>query len=206
MANYSLAVNDPGPAGLVYPETNTADGVILHSAEGRWSAAYKPTDTMAQGPVSWHFTVYTDGKVAQHYPLTASCWHAGSGTQNRRLIGVEHEGRAGEPLTAPQLASSVALVQWLRGERRWPSITRGVTVFEHRDVNKMTECPSGRIPWDKYVTPIVSEVLPDAGINDVSAFWQAVVSPASRPDVDVDPIPPSRPGWRAFRVEIKNAG
>ena len=191
----------PGPADHAYLENNTCEGVILHSAGGNWSDVYSPTDTMNQREVSWHFTVYRDGRVQQHYSIAVSCWHAGSGKQNRRLIGVEHEGTG--PLTAAQLASSQALVRWLREQCQWPTLRRGVTMFEHRDVNSGTECPSGRIPWHAYESPIVSEVFPEADMDDVSAFWQAVISPSSRPDVDVDAIAPSRPGWHAFRVEIK---
>lgn len=197
----SPCVQMPGPVAHVYPEENAREGAILHSAAGRWRPDYSPTDTMIERGVSWHFSVYEDGRVEQHYPITASCWHAGSGKQNRRLIGIEHEGTG--PLTPDQLEASKRLVEWLRVTCGWASSRRGVTLFEHRDVNAGTECPSGRIPWAEYESPLVSEVLPEPDIEDVAAFWQAVVNPASRPDVDVDAIPASRPGWRAFRVEIK---
>lgn len=193
----SPCIQMPGPPEKVYPEQNTCEGVILHSAEG-----YRPglESQLRDAQVSWHFTVYQDGTVEQHYPVTASCWHAGSAKQNRRLIGVEHEGVAGEPLTEAQADASVRLVGWLASNCGWAVLMRGVNLFEHREVNPQTQCPSGRIPWERYTA---SPDLPAPTIEDVAAFWQAVANPATRPDVDVDPIPPSRPGWRAFRVEIK---
>lgn len=200
---YPLVEQQPGPDGNVWPEQNACEGVIMHSAEGDWSAGSSPTDTMVQRGVSWHFTIFKDGAVEQHYPLSASCWHAGSRKQNARLIGIEHEGRTGEPLTEAQVTAGVALLRWLSVTCQWPALRRSVTLYEHREVNPGTTCPNGRIPWARYETPLVSEVLPEPDLEDVAAFWQAVVNPASRPDVDVDAIPATRPGWRAFRVEIK---
>lgn len=164
-----FAIQKPGPANKVWPDVNTVEGVICHSAEGYeaglWAQLYGPA-------VSWHFTVLKDGRIFQHYPLTASTWHAGSHGQNARLIGIEHEGVAGEPLTPVQLASSVGLVRWLAGVAQWGRLERGKNLFEHHEVNPSTNCPSGRIPWDKYTmeVPLQKVVNKDAfeAINEVN--------------------------------------
>lgn len=146
---YFGCIQMPGPAGKVYPEDNLVEGVVLHDADGYRTGLEAQ---MLGAEVSWHFTIYKDGKVEQMYPLTASCWHAGSKEANNRLIGVEHEGRAGEALTEAQVVASVALVDWIAQTAGWPDRARGVRLFEHREVYPGTVCPSGRIPWARYVT------------------------------------------------------
>ena len=199
-------VQMPGPPEKVYPEQNACEGVILHSAEG-YRAGLE--SQLATAEVSWHFTIYQDGAVEQHYPISASCWHAGSGAQNRRLVGVEHEGVVGQPLTDVQAAASVALVRWLAQECGWAGLTRGVTLYEHREVNTATNCPSGRIPWGRYTAAPAPEALPggeflpEADIQDVARFWAAVAGGNVSPDVEIVPLPAKRPGWAAWRVEVK---
>lgn len=126
--------------------TNSAEGVILHSMEGPYSAAI--TVLMGNSQASWHFSVLKDGRVIQHYPTTDACWHAGGPVANNKFIGIEHEGRKGEPLTPEQLASSVGLVRWIAQEEGWV-MARHSTMFEHNEVYN-TACPSGRIPWEAY--------------------------------------------------------
>lgn len=206
---YPDAVQMPGPTASVYPDENACEGLICHSAEGDWSAAYKPTDTMIQRGVSWPFSIFKSGAVQQHFPISASCWHAGSAAQNRRLVGIEHEGKIGEPLTEAQTVASVALVRWIAQQAGWPDLARGVRLFEHREVNPATNCPSGRIPWGRYTAAPAPETLPggeflpEADINDVARFWAAVAGGNVSPDVEIEPLPAKRPGWAAWRVEVK---
>ena len=154
MSVYPAALWRPGPPELAWPEPNRRLGAILHSAEGHWSPAYTPVDTMRERVVSWPFTVMQDGRVEQHYDTAVSCWHAGNREANGRLIGIEHEGVTGEPLTPAQTAASVALVRWLAQECGWrPERASGPaqTLWEHHEVTPTTDCPSGRIPWERYV-------------------------------------------------------
>lgn len=149
---YPAATRIPGPVANVYPDANRVAGLINHSSEGHWSNVYGPIDTMIQRGVSWPFSVFRDGHVEQHYPLNASCWHAGSRGWNVRVVGVEHEGVNGEPLTAAQLVASVTLSRWVAKQGGWPmdriaGPTR--TLWEHREVAQ-TDCPNGRIPWGYY--------------------------------------------------------
>ena len=153
MSWYPAAVRHPGPASKVWPEPNQHVGVICHSVEGYIAAALNELDDGNQ-PLSWHFTIDKQGTVYQHYDLSASCWHAGSHAQNNLLIGIEHEGVKGEPLTEMQAAASVALVRWIASECGW-AMSRAPasrTLWEHREVPASnTTCPNDRIPWSRYM-------------------------------------------------------
>jgi N-acetyl-anhydromuramyl-L-alanine amidase AmpD len=127
-----------------------SDGVVLHSAEG-YEAGMQ--SVLANHPEnSWHFSIYKDGLVEQHYRADQYCWHAKGG--NAHLIGVEHEGVVGEPLTKLQRAASVALVRWLVAEKWIPGYDRSgqaQALWEHNEVKgSSTACPSDRIPWAAY--------------------------------------------------------
>jgi N-acetyl-anhydromuramyl-L-alanine amidase AmpD len=104
---------------------------------------------------SWHFSVLRDGRVLQHFDSLAVAWHCGSRAWNARTIGIEHEGGyhpEDEPLTPPQLASSVALVRWLAAQHGF-ALRRRDGLWEHREVapaSDPTACPGGRIPWQQY--------------------------------------------------------
>ena len=201
---YPGAVQQPGPAHKVYTEANRVEGGILHSAEG-YRAGLQSQLLTAE--VSWHFTIYQDGKVEQHYPLDASCWHAGSKASNLRLIGVEHEGRAGEPLTESQVAASVALVDWLARTAVWPDRARGVRLYEHREVNPATVCPSGRIPWGRYVStaPLPGgEFLPEpVEMRDLGQIATDLVYGVKNGRVELITHGPSpaRAGWTRLVVD-----
>jgi N-acetyl-anhydromuramyl-L-alanine amidase AmpD len=144
MPLYPLAISHPGSPSKTYPSVNARLGAICHSAEGSLAALLNGIDN---GPFSWHFSVAKDGRVFQHYPLESHCWHAGSRDGNRETIGIEHEGVAGEPLTEPQIAASVALCRWLRDVCNWQTLEG--RLFEHNKFSA-TACPSNRIPWDRY--------------------------------------------------------
>jgi N-acetyl-anhydromuramyl-L-alanine amidase AmpD len=145
---YPAAEQYFAPSWKINGVINRSEGVVLHSMEGSYSGAL--TVLMSNSQASWHFSVLKDGRVIQHYPTTAACWHAGGPVSNNKFIGIEHEGRVGEALTPEQLASSVGLVRWIAQEEGW-QMARHVTMFEHNEVYN-TACPSGRIPWEAYVT------------------------------------------------------
>lgn len=157
MTAFPGAVDMPGPANKVWPDVNGDVGVICHSSAGTVAADLAELADV-NNPRSWHYTVAQDGTVYEHYPLTASCWHAGSHQWNARLIGIEHEGGAepnvSEPLTPAQLASSTRLVAWIAQQLGWQPSRQPATrtLYEHNEVYP-TACPSGRIPWEAYMPP-----------------------------------------------------
>lgn len=155
---YPNAIYVPGaPSKVGYGDgkANAVRGVICHSEEGFDNYGREEVQDPAIA-LSWHFTVRQDGVVEQHYALNAVCWHGGNEPINESFVGVEHEGVTGQPLTAPQLAASVALVRWIAEQGGWAP-QRHVTLFEHNEVVQAyspnagpTSCPNGRIPWDAY--------------------------------------------------------
>lgn len=150
--NYPSAIQRPGPVDKVWPDVNQRLGVICHSMEGYEAGAWSQLDGPAEA--SWHFSVMQDGRVFQHYPLEASPWHAGTHPQNARLIGVEHEGVKGQPLTPAQVIASVGLVNWIGVQCGWTPSRDAVrkTLWEHREVpGSSTTCPNGRIDWTRYM-------------------------------------------------------
>lgn len=149
MNRYPGATWRPGPDWKTWGQTNAGAGVLLHSMEGYETGAWSVLDGMSQA--SWHFSVMRDGRVFQHYDLNEGCWHAGGKASNERFIGIEHEGRKGEPLTDAQRGASVALVRWIAAEKGWV-MQRGTTLLEHREApGAATTCPNGRIPWEAYM-------------------------------------------------------
>ena len=111
-----------------WPGENEPAAVVLHIMAGY---AHTARDWATAGHVgaSWHFTVARDGSAMQHLELSDAGWHAGIPTDaptppwtlwrgpgqnvNRYTIGIEHEGFPGQPFTAAQTATSIALCRWL---------------------------------------------------------------------------------------------
>lgn len=158
-------VKRPGPAskqgypGIPSRTLAQIEGEVKHSAEGSLAATFAVLDNERR-IASWHFTLAQNGLVYQHYPLEAITWHAGLPGDRRQdtslignltLIGEEHEGVVGEPLTHAQLASSIRLSEDVRrlslGAN--PPLLRK-NLFEHNWLSA-TNCPSGRIPWEKII-------------------------------------------------------
>lgn len=152
---YPGATWRPGPAnkqGYSDGNRNRIEGIVLHSMDGFYATG--GINILDNGPTSWHFSITSDGKVFQHYELEAVCWHAGDANQNRRLIGIEHEGVHSfrlDPITEAQIQASVALCQWIANiPQAWP-IVRGQTIYEHRDLGT-SECPGERFTpvWSRW--------------------------------------------------------
>lgn len=158
---YPRAIWRPGPAekaGYFWPLGYSAPkrGEVKHSAEGYWPGLDSVLFDLNRRS-SWHFTIGYD-RVEQHYDVDVNCWHGGDigddgGVRaNIDTVGVEHLGRAGQPLTPYQVDETVRLSQWLVQTRGFTSAQRGSgpgwRLDEHNEVSDAyTSCPSGRIPW-----------------------------------------------------------
>jgi hypothetical protein len=144
----------PGNPEHVNGGINTLRGLVAHSAEGY---AEHLLDLAVNGPLSWHMSNLKDGRLIQHFPFGAQTWHATA--FNPSFVGIEHEGVAGEPLTALQITNLVLVAREIAAWRGYTRIDRltgmdDPTAFllaEHRQVvlfgGSATACPSGRIPW-----------------------------------------------------------
>lgn len=171
---YPDAVYTPGPEWkqgydffVGYANQNGGMGVVIHSAEGNMAGL----GGVLHGPrqASWHLTFPKFGVPIQHYSLNAITWHCGrygdDGGQvagNGCLLGIECEGKAGEPLTKNQVARLTAFLEWYwkakgLGEPSRPLTeqtfpTRSIPLilddelWEHNQISA-TDCPSDRIPW-----------------------------------------------------------
>lgn len=161
-----FAVRRDGPAQKLGAGGQVAAakrGEVKHSAEGYWDGLHGVLDDLGTSS-SWHFTV-GDERIEQHYPLDANCWHAndtdpdGLVRSNFALVGVEHIGVAGEPLTPSQIDFTVQLTRWMAPQfgrtnfGRYPHQLGLWTMAEHNEVgNDPTACPSDRIPWEVIMT------------------------------------------------------
>jgi len=153
----------PGPAGKAgYPQgySGPKRGDVKHSAEGGWGGLYSVLDSPTRR-ASWQFTVAYD-RIEQHYGWSVNCWHAGDvdgdgGVRaNIDLVGIEHLGVAGEPLTLDQIDMTTRLTAWLAEQNgyqnfgRYPQQSHVWSLAEHNQVSDVpTACPSGRIPWSE---------------------------------------------------------
>lgn len=164
----------PGPAqkqgypGVTRRDLYAIEGEIKHSMEGSLASAFGELDR-ATRQASWTFSVAKDGKVYQHYPLESITWHGGGINANRRFIGIEHEGKVGEPLTEPQYQATLKLSRAIR--EACPNVggkppARRVNLFEHREMTEFgsaaTSCPSNRIPWAR----LIADLSPVAAKED----------------------------------------
>lgn len=214
---YPSATVFAGPSQKAYAGTNPALGVVCHSAVG-YKAGLHQELTKTTTRKAWHFSVFQDGTVEQHYPLTAVLAHsadwggdADGANGNGALIGIEHEGGfnpANEPLTPAQKEASVKLVQWIAAQRGWvPSRAAPKTLWEHNEISDTgTACPSARIPWAAYVqqiplptpTPPLSRPLT---VLDVAQLYTHFVQPAMAPGVRTKPLPPTATR-RRYELEL----
>ena len=176
-----FAIRRPGPAWKTgYPgaSSRTAsqiEGEVKHSMEGGIDYALRYMDGLVDvnRRASWHFSiakVSKIGEVYQHYPLESITWHCGvlgdfdslsAAIGNLVLVGIEHEGAAGEPLTEAQIQATLRISQQLR--LLCPKVAsagpvRRVTLWEHRELSQ-TSCPSDRIPWDRIVAGLKEDDL-----------------------------------------------
>ena len=157
---FDWAERMPGPANKVWPDTNSNEAVVFHSAVGSLQGVinvvfrpFNPGDETTKRSVTG--VVGYDGGFVQFYPVTASPWANGSYEFNQRYLGFEFEGGAdtpetvSEPLTTAQVDAAVHILRDLAG---WKNVSptyweRPWTLKEHREL-VATSCPSGRIPWD----------------------------------------------------------
>lgn len=140
---------------------NRIQGVVYHSAEG-YATALLNSVVDVNRRASWHFSNMKDGRLWQHYPVTAQCWTSGAGFPNNSFVTVENEGVVGQPLAPAQVANLIMLTREISAFGRRSQVHRIVPgelvapagvflLVEHNECTRWgafaTACPSGRIPW-----------------------------------------------------------
>lgn len=153
----------PGPPNKVYPHANTGLGIVCHSMEGWWAGSVREL-LKPERQASWMFSNCQDGRMFQHYPVTASCWASGNRLANTTLWSVESEGMAGTPLNAAQVANMLRLTRdWeAHTGRKATRELAGKSLHEHCEVALWempnagpTACPSHR--YDGFFTALGQE-------------------------------------------------
>ena len=187
---YSGAERDPGPVNKVYPGVNPGDWYVCHSFEG--NPATYPVLYDPDAPKSWHFTQWPDGRLQQHYPITARCFASGNQWINERAIATELVGVAGDPITAAAINAQMGLfraIQDYSGRtivRRSPPFTTGpadravVLLANHHEVATIaspnhgsTACPSGR--WDAVLSAMEGNTVPPSNALTADALNDAII-------------------------------
>jgi N-acetyl-anhydromuramyl-L-alanine amidase AmpD len=125
--------------------------VIVHVAQGSYSGTiswfkYGPSN------VSAHYVVARDGRVAQCVRNEDIAWHAGKWRYNRKSIGIEHAGYAGNPntWTTRMYRSSAKLSAYLSRRFNIPVDRRHF--IGHRQMPGVNRtCPGRYFDWDRYL-------------------------------------------------------
>ena len=164
-----------GPEAKVYSGVNAREGLVLHSMEG-WLAGsfaelWKPSRS-----ASWTFSLGLDGRLYQHYPVTASTWASGNNVANTRYNALELEGLYTMPINADQLATLTRLCAELGFARD--------QLYEHRQVWDMAEPNAGptACPSERYA-PFYAALEGDDGMTDndiLAVFGSTEADPAER--------------------------
>lgn len=117
MARYPAAVWMPSP-NVGGPIGAVRLGVI-HLMAGSLTG----TDNWFATPaaqVSAHFGVGRDGAVHQYVDTSRTAW--AEAAFNDVAISIEHEGVAGDALTAEQIAADINLIRWIHDEHNIPIV------------------------------------------------------------------------------------
>jgi hypothetical protein len=126
------------------------DRVILHIAQGSYSGTiswFKNPDSN----VSAHYVVGEKRRVAQCVRNEDIAWHAGNWKYNRKSIGIEHSGFAGNPRAFKgKYETSARLSAYLARRYNIPVDRRHFVL--HRNVPGVTKtCPGRHFDYDKYL-------------------------------------------------------
>ena len=96
------------------------DRVVIHSTEGGFRGSVRWLRS-PRARASAHFVVARDGSVVQLVHLSDVAWHSGNRKMNRRSVGIELVGWAGDPrgFTPAQYAVAARLGAWLAARYRF---------------------------------------------------------------------------------------
>ena len=197
---------------------NGVRGLVFHSAEGWAETMLSKTSQWgyysAQYP--WHLSNLLDGRLIQHYPFTARCWHGSAFNEN--YVGMENEGvtphgaTTGPALNDMQIFNARRVIASLSEWKGWApkrptsASDKTATLYEHTEVVRFggsgTQCPSRRVPWDLILAEQEEEIMDVINGTAPSLRGRKVTpdvpSPVRLTDFDVA-IPPTA---RRLRIEV----
>jgi N-acetylmuramoyl-L-alanine amidase len=128
--------------------------VILHHTAGNtFEGALKMLQTHNdRGPVSSHYLIGRDGRIAQLVSEDHRAWHAGTGTWgpyrdiNSLSVGIELDNNGSEPFPIVQIDALLRLLEDVTRRHRIPR----TQVIGHADVEPVLKNdPSGFFPWQR---------------------------------------------------------
>ncbi len=128
--------------------------VILHHTAGNtFEGALKLLQTRNDGgPVSAHYLIGRDGRLAQLVREDQRAWHAGTGAWgpyrdlNSLSVGIELDNNGSEPFPAAQIDALLVLLEDITRRHRIPP----ALVVGHADVEPVRKSdPSGLFPWQR---------------------------------------------------------
>jgi hypothetical protein len=127
------------------------DKIIIHVAQGSYSGTINWFQDR-RSDVSAHYVVGRRGQVAQCVRNDDTAWHAGDWHYNKKSIGIEHAGYAGNPKmwTSRMYRSSAKLSAYL--SRRFNIHVNERSIIVHRQVPGVhTKCPGRYFNKRKYL-------------------------------------------------------
>ena len=159
---FSWALPHPGNERKVYPGRNANQGIVWHSAEGwlPYLLGYVAGPTGA----SWTGSIALDGRLYQHYPVTAKCWASGNAVANGQYWSFELEGVQGNPATPEQVETCLRIAAEFEAFTGLVATRTGFprTMWEHNEVAEIaapnagpTSCPSHR--YDPFFAALDTE-------------------------------------------------
>ncbi|HJV91292.1 MAG TPA: N-acetylmuramoyl-L-alanine amidase [Holophagaceae bacterium] len=127
--------------------------VLHHTALATFEEALKVLQTRnASGPVSCHYLIGRDGRLAQLVDEDRRAWHAGSGSWgtlrdvNAASIGIELDNTGAEPFPEAQIRTLLRLLEDLTTRLHIPR----TQVVGHGDtLPALKEDPSVWFPWSR---------------------------------------------------------
>ena len=161
---FTWMIRDPGPLSKTNPGINGLKMVVPHSAEGYWPHLQELLHAEGRR-ASWFCSNLKDGRCYQHYPIFTKTWTSGSAYPNENGLAWENEGVKGEPLTDKQVDNCVRIIRAVSTLKGWEprrpadTLDKTATCYEHNECvrfgSSFTECPSGRIPWDRIMEELM---------------------------------------------------
>ncbi len=135
------------------------EAIVIHIMEGTLTG----TDAWFQDPnskVSAHYGVGQNGEVHQYVDDSDTAWHAGrrylatwdlikSANPNCYTIGIEHEGRDGDPWAGPMYNASARLIHSI--SLRWNIPLDRLHIIGHREIYTKKTCPGSVVDIDRLI-------------------------------------------------------
>lgn len=172
----------PGSPQKTWPETNSIEACVFHSAVGSLQGVVDVVLGPPSNQRSVTGVIGYNGRFIQFYSVKASPWANGNHEYNRRFLGFEFEGgvdtpsTVSEPLTPEQISTAVWILSDLAEYKRVPLSywQRPWSLKEHKELIA-TACPSGRILWDEILRQLQEEAQVYTPQQRVDALVKAII-------------------------------